>query len=73
MTKENWINALKSGDQEVVNFLFKYYKNKGGKGTPQQFSQMFPFLNMENTVSKLNAEFEVTVLVSKEGLVINYF
>lgn len=73
MRKEDWLKALKIGDQGLIDFLFRYYKEKGGRGTPQQFVQMYPFLNIENIVSKLNVEFEVQVLMSKDGKVINYF
>lgn len=73
MTKSEWINSLKGGQQRLVNFLFRYYKSKGGTGTPQQFATYYPYLNMEHVISDINGELEVTVLVSKEGVVLDYF
>lgn len=73
MRKEDWLKALRSGDQAVINFMFLYYKEKGGIGSPQQFSQMYPLMDVGQMVDKLNKEFGVNTLMSKEGSVINYY
>lgn len=71
MEREDWVKSLSQGDRGIINFAFRYYKEKGGTVSPQDFSRiLLPFLNIEYFVSDMNAKFEITTLYTKEGKLI---
>lgn len=67
MQKEEWLNARNKGKQEIANCLFKYYKEKGGKGTTDEFVMILQLANFEEMVGQLDREFEVVRVYNKEG------
>lgn len=71
MEREDWVKSLSQGDRGIINFAFRYYKEKGGTVGPQDFSRiLLPFLNIEYFVADMNTKFEITTLYTKEGKLI---
>lgn len=67
--REEYI-SMRNSNRVDMNFMFKYFRENGGRMDINQFNQMFGFCNINEVLDFMDHKFELTTVHSKEGMFI---